>query len=73
MRLPQFGDRADGRARRLGERALLDGDGGAQPIDSLDIGLRELLEKLSCIGAQRLDVTPLALGVDGVECERRLA
>ena len=68
-----LGDRADGGARRLRERALLDGDGRAQALDALDVGLRELLEELPRVGAERLDVAALALGVDGVEGERRLA
>ena len=68
-----LGDRADGGARRLRERALLDGDGGAEPVDALDVRLRELLEELPRVGAQRLDVAPLPLGVDRVEGERRLA
>ncbi len=39
----------------------------------VDVGLLHHLEELAGVGAQRLDVTPLALGIDGVEGEARLA
>ncbi len=61
------------RTRRLGEGSLLDGNRGAQPVDSLYVRLRELLEKLPRVGAQRFDVASLTLGVDRIERERRLA
>jgi hypothetical protein len=62
-----LGDGADGGARALADRLLVDGDGGREPLDGLDVRLGELLQKLSCVGAQALDVAPLSLGVDGVE------
>ena len=68
-----LGDGAHGGPGRLRERSLLDGDGRAQAVDALDVGLRELLEELARVGAERLDVPPLPLGVDRVEGERRLA
>ena len=46
---------------------------GLRPVDALDVGLGELLEELAGVGAERLDVAALPLGVDGVEGERRLA
>jgi hypothetical protein len=66
-----FRDRADRRTRSLGERALLDRDRRREPFDGVDVGLGQLFEELSRVGGQRLDVPPLTLGVDGVECERR--
>ena len=39
----------------------------------IDVGLLHHLEELARIGAQGLDVTPLPLGIDGVEGEARLA
>jgi hypothetical protein len=33
-----LGDGADGGARALAQPLLLDGDGGAQPLDALDAG-----------------------------------
>ena len=67
-----LGDRADGGARGLREGTLLDGDGGREAVDALDVGLGELLEELPRVGAERLDVAALPLGVDGVERERGL-
>src|SRR5207253_807280 len=54
-----LGDCADGGAGRLRERALLDGDRGAQAVDPLDVRLGQLLQELPRIRAQRLDVPPL--------------
>ena len=68
-----LGDRADGRARVVAGGLLLDGDGGREPLDRVDVGLLHQLEELPGVGRQRLDVAALAFGVDGVEGERRLA
>ncbi len=68
-----LGDRAHGRPRVAGRRLLLDRDGRRQALDQVDVGLLHLLEKLAGVGRQRLDVAPLALGVDRVEGEARLA
>ena len=62
-------DRADGGAARLHPVALVDGDGGTHALDEIDVGLRHPLEKLLGVGGERLDVTPLSLGVDRVEGE----
>ena len=63
----------DGRARVAAGRALLDGDGGRQALDEIDLGLFHLLEELARVGGEALDVAALALGVERVEGERRLA
>ena len=68
-----LGDRADRRARVARRALLVDGDGRRQPLDEVDVGLVHLPEELPGVGGQRLDVAPLALGVDGVERQRRLA
>ena len=39
----------------------------------LDIGLLHHLEELARVGGEALDVAPLALGIDGVERQARLA
>jgi hypothetical protein len=39
----------------------------------LDIGLLHHFEELARIGGQRLDIAPLAFGIDGVEGEARFA
>ncbi len=68
-----LGDRPHGGPRRLGQRPLLDRDGWTEPLDPFDVRLGELLEKLPRVRAERLDVSPLPLGVDRVERKRRLA
>ena len=68
-----LGDRADGRARVVRRRLLLDGDGRRQPADVLVLRLLHLPEELPRVRRQRLDVAALPLGVERVERERRLA
>src|SRR5262245_19907976 len=68
-----LGDGADGRARVSSHAFLLDGDGGRQALDAVAVGLLHLLEKLSRIGRQGLDVSSLALGIERVESECGLA
>src|SRR6185503_12176030 len=64
---------ANGGPRRLRGVLLLDRDRRGQPVHRVDVRLLHALEKLSRIRRQRLDVPALALGVDRVERERRLA
>ena len=66
-------DRADRRARVARGRLLVDRDGRRQALDRVDVGLLHLPQELARVGGQRLDVAALALGVDRVEGERRLA
>ena len=68
-----LGDRADRRAGVAAGRLLVDRDGRRQPLDDVDVGLVHLPEELAGVGRQRLDVAPLALGVDRVEGQARLA
>ena len=68
-----LGDGADRRARIARRRLLLDRDGGRQAVDLVDIRLLHHFEELPRIGRQALDITALALGIDRVEGERRLA
>ena len=68
-----LGHRADGRARVLRRGLLLDGDRRRQALDGIHVRLLHELEELARVGRERLDVAALALGVDGVEGERRLA
>ena len=65
--------RADGRAGVLGRGLLLDGDGRGQATDVVHVRLLHHVEELAGVGRQRLDVAALALGVDRVEGEARLA
>ena len=68
-----LGDRADGGPRVAARRLLVDRDRRRQPLDDVDVGLVHLPEELAGVGAERLDVAALALGVDRVEGEARLA
>jgi hypothetical protein len=68
-----LGHRADGGARIVARRLLLDGDRGRQSLDQVDVGLLHELQELARIRRQRLDVAALALGVQRVEGERALA
>jgi hypothetical protein len=52
---------------------LLDRDGRRQALDQVDVRLAHQLEELAGVGRQALDVAALALGVDRVERQRRLA
>ena len=67
----QFRHRAHGGTGGFHRVGLLDGDGGADVLDRIDPGLGEQLQKLARVGAEGLDVAPLALGVQGLEHERR--
>ncbi len=68
-----FGDGADGRARVVAGRLLLDADRGRQPFDHVDVGLVHQLQELPRIRAQAFDVAALPLGIQRVEREARLA
>jgi hypothetical protein len=68
-----FGDGADGRARVVAGGFLLDRDRRRQSLDQIDVGLFHQLQELPRVGRQRLDIAPLAFGIEGVERQRRLA
>ena len=68
-----LGHGADRRARVAARRLLVDRDRGAEPVDRVDVGLLHHLQELARVRAQALDVAPLALGVDRVEGQARLA
>jgi hypothetical protein len=63
-------DRRAGRAHRVG---LVDGDRGRDALDAIHLRLVHAVEELPRVGGERLDVAPLALGVDRVEHQRGLA
>ena len=65
-----FGDSAYGRTRRARRRLLLDGDRRRKPLDGVHFGPLHLIEELPGVGGKRLDVAPLALGIDGVKRQR---
>ncbi len=64
--------RADGRAAGLDRRLSIDGDACGHWIELVDVRPREPLEELPRVGAEALDVAPLALRVERAEGERRL-
>jgi hypothetical protein len=53
--------------------ALLDGNGRGEAFDKVHVRLLHLVEELPGVGGERFDVLALALGVNGVEGQRRLA
>ena len=67
-----LGDGADGRTRVAGGRFLVDGDGGREALDEIDVGLVHLAQELAGVGGEGFDVAALALGVDRVEGQGRL-
>ena len=68
-----LGDGADRRARVGARGLLLDRDRGREALDRVVERLLHLPEELAGVGRQALDVAALALGVERVEGERRLA
>ena len=68
-----LGDGPDGGAGVLGGGLLVDGDGGAQTVNLVDVRLVHLPQELPRVGGQRLDIAPPALGIDGVESQTGFA
>ena len=68
-----FGDRAHGAATTGDGIALLDGNGGADAVDPVDIRLGQAGQELAGVGGQGFHVTALTLGVQGVENQGRFA
>jgi len=52
--------------------ALLDRDGGGQPLDQIDVGLVHQLEELTRVRRQGLDIAPLSLGILNVQKPARI-
>ncbi len=65
-----LGGGTNGGARGLRRILLLDRDGGREAVDGIDVGLLHPLQKLARVGRERLDVSSLTFGVDGVERQR---
>ena len=68
-----LGGGGDDGARAGAGTALFDGDGRRKALDEVHLRLLHLVEELPGVGGEALDVFALALGVDGVEGERRFA
>ena len=68
-----LGHRADRRARVARGRLLVDRDRRREPLDRVHVRLVHLAQELARVGRQRLHVATLALRVDRVERQARLA
>ena len=68
-----LGHRPDRRARVPRGGLLVDRDRRARALDRVDVRLLHQAQELAGVGGERLDVAPLALGVDRVEGKARLA
>ena len=66
-------DRAHGGAGVLGGRLLVDGDGGRKAVDGVHVRLVHLSEEHSGVAGKGFHVAALALGIDRIEGQRRLA
>ena len=69
----QLGHRADRRARAAHRVGLVDRDRRRHAIDAVHRRPVHAIEELARVGAERLDVAALALGVQRVEDQARLA
>jgi hypothetical protein len=58
-----LGNRADGGARVMRSRLLLDRDRRRQALDMVDVGFFHYRQELARVGRQGLDITPLPLGL----------
>ena len=68
-----LGGRGDGRSRIGGGVALLDGNRRGESLDVIHIGLLHLIEELSRVGREALDIFALSLGEKRVERQRGFA
>ncbi len=73
QKIVYFGDGANRRARIFARGFLLNGDDGTQTRNLVHIGALHVADEVARVGRKSLDVAALPFGVDGVECQRRLA
>ena len=57
-------DSADGAARAVVRRVLVDAERRLQALNGIEIGTRQLVDELPSVSRKRLDILPLALGED---------
>ena len=68
-----FRHRAHGGAGVAAGGLLVDGDGGAQAVDHVHVGLLHLPQELPGVAGQAFHIPPLALGINGIEGQAALA
>ena len=68
-----FRHRTDGGAWVVAGGLLFDGNGRAQALDHVHIGLVHQLQKLPCVGGQALHITALSFGIERVKRQTGLA
>jgi hypothetical protein len=68
-----LGHRPDGRSRRAHRIGLVDGDRRWHAVDAVDLRSIHPVEELARIGREGLDIAALALGIERIEHQRRLA
>src|SRR5439155_12659818 len=68
-----LGRGADRGTSRADGVLLLEGDGGTDLLDPVDVGAIHAIEEHAGVRRERLDVAPLALGEERVEGQGRLA
>ena len=62
------------RGTRVARRGfLVDGDGGTEAVDGVDIGLFHLAQEHARIAGQAFHIAALAFGIDGIESEAGFA
>jgi len=64
-----FGDGCDGRAGIAHARFLFDGNRRREALDAVHIRFFHKSKELASIGRERFDISPLSLGIEGVERE----
>ena len=72
-KIGELGHGSDRGTRGFDGVGLLDGDGRADVLDAVDLGLVEEVEELARVGGECFDVAALALGVERVENEGAFA
>ena len=61
-----LGHRTDGRARRRAQVFLFDGDRWRKSLDVFDARFLQLIDELSRVGTETLDIATLAFGINRV-------
>src|SRR5437868_14585100 len=67
-----LGHGAHGRTGVMGRALLVNGDSGGETVDMVDVWFLHLIQKLTSIGRQGLDIATLPLGKNGVEGQATL-